>query len=105
MAGLAPARDIEGTVWYDSQGKVAWVEGPAAQKKPEPFVPHWVAYEQRRDRALRGGFRRHSRHGDAWPAWGGAWYGGTGFRSRVVCHPRPAFRCVRPYGGVRVIIR
>ena len=101
LAGLATAGEIEGTVWYDAKGKVAWVEGPAAKKKSPPrFIPHWVAYEQRRDRALRGNLRRHSRGCGAWPTWGGYWHGGAVFRSGTACRPVAAVR-----GGVRIIVR
>lgn len=105
LAGALQAGEIDGTVWYDSKGKVAWVEGPASKERArEPFVPHWVAYEKRRDRALRGDFRRRSRGSDAYPVWGetyavAGWFSFRGVRSE-------GFRCGRPFGGrLRMIIR
>jgi hypothetical protein len=86
LAAIAQAAGIEGTVWYDSKGKVAWVEGPAANTEiRKPFVPHWVAYEQRRDRALRGGYRPYSRGYRGWPVWGYP-AGGVWLRSARTCH-------------------
>ena len=92
-----PAAEPEKTVWYDSKGKVVLVEETAA-KAPEPFVPQWVAREERRDRALKGGFRHRRSH--AWPSsWGWA-YPVYGFRYTTPC----SYRCF-PARGVRVIIR
>ncbi len=101
---------IEGTVWYDAKGEVAWVDGPAAVKKaPTPFIPQWVAREERRDEALRGDYRPRDNASYDWPAWG-YWsglrpvYRGGAFRH---CHsyPSSSFHIPRPSGGVRVIIR
>jgi hypothetical protein len=110
LAGSLPADSIEGTVWYDSKGKVAWVDGPAAEKKAaEPFVPQWIAREERRDRALRGGYRPHGRASSGWPAWG--YWSGVRPYDRSVATPLPcrafpsSFRITRPSGGLRVIIR
>jgi hypothetical protein len=96
-AAALHAAEPEKTVWYDSKGKVVFVEEPAAKAR-EPFVPQWVAREERRDRALKGGFRHHRSR--AWPSsWGWSYpvYG---------CYfsaPR-YYRC-SPATGVRVIIR
>lgn len=106
----AQAGALEGTVWYDAKGKVAWVDGPAAEKKaPAPFIPQWVAREERRDRALRGDYRPRGNTSYDWPAWG-YWSGlrpgyrsGTSFRCRS--YPSSSFHFTRPSGGVRVIIR
>jgi hypothetical protein len=101
---------IEGTVWYDSKGKVAWVDGPAAEKKAAaPFIPQWVEREERRDRALRGDHRPRSNTSYDWPAW--SYWGAVrpGYRpgSAVGCrsYPSSSFHYTRPSGGVRVIIR
>ena len=110
LAAAARASEVEGTVWYDAKGKVAWVDGPAAEKKaPAPFVPQWVAREERRDRALRGDYRPRGNASYDWPAWG-YWSGlrpvyrnGASFRCRS--YPSPSFHITRPSGGVRVIIR
>lgn len=108
----AHAGEVEGTVWYDSKGEVAWVDGPAAEKKaPAPFIPQWVAREERRDRALRGDYRPRGRDADAWPVWDSG-YGYTGaylYRggyggSYRACRSYPS-HVTRPSGGVRVIIR
>ena len=110
---------IEGTVWYDAKGKVAWVDGPAAEKKaPAPFIPQWVDREERRDRALRGDYRPRGRGADAWPVWDygyGYGYGYSGgYRIRgsyggsyrsCRSYPSSSFHYTRPSGGVRVIIR
>ncbi len=112
LLASAQAGTIEGTVWYDAKGKVAWVDGLAAAKKaPEPFIPQWVAREERRDRALRGDYRPRGRGADAWPVWGYGYYGyAGGYRpggGQISCrsYPSPAFHDTRPSGGVRVIIR
>jgi hypothetical protein len=101
---------IEGTVWYDSKGKVAWVDGPAAEKKaPAPFIPQWVAREERRDKALRGDYRPRSNASYDWPAWSywGAVRPGYGPGPAVGCRSYrfSSFHYTRPSSGVRVIIR
>jgi hypothetical protein len=115
----AQAGDVDGTVWYDAKGKVAWVDGPAAEKKaPAPFVPQWVAREERRDRALRGDYRPRGRGADTWPVWdlgygyGYGYSGGYRYRggyggSYRACrsYPSSSFHVTRPSGGVRLIIR
>lgn len=111
----AHAGEVEGTVWYDSKGKVAWVDGLAAEKKaPAPFIPQWVAREERRDRALRGDYRPRGRGADSWPVWdsgygysGGYLYRGSYGGSYHACrsYPSSSFHVTRPSGGVRVIIR
>lgn len=113
LAGVLPAGAIEGTVWYDAGGKVAWVDGPAAEEKaPVPFVPQWVAREERRDRALRGDYRPRGRGTFAWTGWGyghGCAYPVSCRRwsSHVSCrsYPSASFHHTRPSAGVRVIIR
>ncbi len=106
----APAGAIEGTVWYDSKGKVAWVDGPAAVKKaPAPFIPQWVAREERRDEALRGDYRPRGDASYDTPTWG-YWSGlrpvyRTGSFLHCRSYPSSAFHYTRPSGGVRVIIR
>jgi hypothetical protein len=101
---------VEGTVWYNAKGKVAWVDGPAAEKKaPASFIPQWVAREERRDRALRGDYRPLGRGADAWPVWGyGCSYGySRSYRFSGACrsYPSSRFSIARPSGGLRVIIR
>jgi hypothetical protein len=114
LAGSLQAGTIEGTVWYDANGEVAWVDGPAARETRPPFVPQWVAREERRDRALRGSPRPRGRWTSAWPVWGyggGGWSGcsphsrvwGATFRCRS--YPSSSFHVTRPSGGLRVIIR
>ncbi|BCX48494.1 hypothetical protein HAHE_24020 [Haloferula helveola] len=75
---LAAADEIEGTVWYDADGEVVLVEGPAAEAADEPFVPEWKKREiERRERASNP--RRRS----SWSRsrWNRGWYGypGTGY--------------------------
>ncbi len=95
------AEEEKGTVWYDSGGKVVLVEKPSAAKAaPEPWVPQWVAREERRDRALRGGYRRSGCRDGIYPAWGWGW----SFPVRY-CRPCPPPPCARPFSGIRVIIR
>lgn len=111
----AHAGEVEGTVWYDSKGEVAWVDGPAAEKKaPAPFIPQWVAREERRDRALRGDYRPRGRGADAWPVWDSGYGYSGGYRYRGgyggsyrACrsYPSSSFHVTRPSGGVRLIIR
>jgi hypothetical protein len=114
LAAAARAGALEGTVWYDAKGKVAWVDGPAAEKKERaPFMPQWVAREERRDRALRGDYRPRGRGADAWPVWGYGYgyYGHVGTYRRGGGHfscrsyPSSLFHVTRPASGVRVIIR
>jgi len=97
LTGFLQAVEIEGTVWYDSKGQIVVVDGPAAEKKaPAPWIPQWVAREARRDKALRGGYRRsRSWSHDIYPVWG--WSYAVGY-----CRPSP---CARPFRGVSVIIR
>jgi hypothetical protein len=113
LAGSLHAGTIEGTVWYDAKGEVAWVDGPAARESRPPFVPRWVAREERRDRALRGSPRPRVRWTSAWPVWGcgsgwtslrpqfRVWSAGFPCRS----YPSSSFHVTRPGGGLRVIIR
>lgn len=99
---MLPAVESGETVWYDSKGRVAMVESPAAEKKaPAPWVPQWVAREERRDKALRGGYRRsRSFWNGAYSTWD---WGYPAFYCRPLpCAPIP---CHRPFSGVRVIIR
>jgi hypothetical protein len=110
LAAASQAGAIEGTVWYDAKGKVAWVDGPAAEKKsPAPFIPQWVAREERRDKALRGDYRPRGNASYDWPAWG-YWsgvrpvYRGSHFR-HCRSYPSSSYHSTRPSGGVRVIIR
>ena len=111
LAGVLQAGGIEGTVWYDSKGEVAWVEGPASvEKAREPFVPLWVAREARRDRNLRRGYRRSDYWSGSDTVWGG-FYPVTRWRScRFTpayprCRAAPSFRHAVPFRGSRVIIR
>ena len=103
LAGFLHAEEEpQGTVWYASKGEIAMIDPPAAGRQAkEPFVPQWVTREERRGRVLRGGNRRsRSRAEDAYPVWG--W----GFPARY-CRPSPwlSRSCVRPFPGIRVIIR
>ena len=101
LTGLLQAGEIDGTVWYDSKGQIVVVDGPAAKKAPAPWLPQWVAREARRDRALRGGYRRsRSWSNDIYPVWG--WSYAVGYRRPTPCLPLP---CARPFQGASVIIR
>ena len=111
---LMAAEEIDGDVWYDAEGKVAFVEGPAAEPPVEPFVPAWE--RRARDRAQGQGdfeFRYHHRyrHRRSWygnHGWYGGWYGYPGWS---VCRPgyptpyRPGFSIHYPKWGASVIIR
>jgi hypothetical protein len=92
-----PAAAAEKTVWYDSKGNVALVEKESS-KIPEPFIPQWVAREERRDRALKGspGPRRSRGWSSTW-SWAYPTYGSA-------CYRQAYPRCHRP-AGWRVIIR
>ncbi|MCU0796847.1 MAG: hypothetical protein MUF31_13040 [Akkermansiaceae bacterium] len=105
---LLPALGIEGTVWYDSKGKVAWVDGPAADKTPETFVPEWRRREiERRERMNQPGGSRYQ--GPYSP-----WNSGYGNRWGWSIHPASflPYRSWNPYPrpcvtrpGVSIIIR
>ena len=101
--GILPAEEAGDTVWYDSKGRVAAVESPAVEKKaPAPWVPQWVAREERRDKALHGGYRRNR------SSWDGAIYSTWDWAYPAFhCRPVPwtPIPCARPFSGVRVIIR
>jgi hypothetical protein len=48
-AGSAAADEgVEGDVWYDADGEIAWIDGPAAEPLPPPFVPEWRRREYER---------------------------------------------------------
>mgnify|MGYP000300740558 CR=1 FL=1 len=66
------AEEVEGTVWYDANGEVALVEGPAAEPAPRPFVPEWRKRELEREARRRDPLRwqERDRH------WDRGWYGG-----------------------------
>lgn len=100
---LLSAEENGETVWYDSKGRVAAVESPAAAKKaPAPWLPQWVAREKRRDKALRGGYRRSRSSWDSavYSTWDWAY---PAFHCRPA--PCPPLPCPRPFSGLRVIIR
>ncbi|WP_265594710.1 hypothetical protein [Haloferula sp. BvORR071] len=113
LAGALQATEIEGTVWYNSEGKVAVVDGPATEKRaPHTWQPQWFAREARRDKALRGEFRHRSSrrtYGDGYDDYGYGWgysyapYFSTGIGYR--CAPRPCVSYASPSAGLRVIIR
>lgn len=88
---------LDGEVWYDAEGKVAYVEGPAAKPAPRRFIPEWERRE--RERAERPRTRRsvsRSHHG---------WYGYRGWSVVRPCVPRVVRPwCVRPHHGGSVII-
>jgi hypothetical protein len=79
----------EGVVWYDADGKVAYVEGPAAEPLPPRLVPEWKRREARREEGARTGdfhFRRYP-----------GWYGYRGWSVVRTCAPRPVRTwCPRP---------
>lgn len=76
---LAEERELEGEVWYDADGNVVLVEGPAAEPLEEPFVPEWRKREiARRERAyhVSPGWSRHRGWDDGWSyGYGHAGYG------------------------------
>lgn len=79
------AVEVEGTVWYDAEGKVALVEGPAAESAPVPFVPEWRKREiARQERGYTGRSGIYFR--DFWRGYGAYGY----YRSY-----RPRGWCVR----------
>ena len=98
LTGALQAAEPEPTVWFDSKGKVALVEAPAAKAR-EPFIPQWVAREERRDQALKGGTRH--RRSRAW--FSSSWGWSCPVYGFGYCTPR-YYRCF-PSVGVRVIIR
>lgn len=54
-ASVAADGEIDGDVWYDADGEVAWVDGPASEPLAPPFVPEWRRRElERRSAAGRG---------------------------------------------------
>ena len=90
---------LEGEVWYDAEGEVAYVEGPAAAPVRGRFVPGWETREKERA-ARRDDFRIDHRAPRRWygyPGWS-VW--------RAPCLP-PVWRpCVRVGGsGVSIILR
>lgn len=94
-----PASAEGTTVWYDSKGNVAVVE-KESPKAAQPFIPRWVAREERGDRALKGGSSPRRSRG-----WSGSWgwsypYPAYGFS----CH-RPVYHRCYSSAGWRVIIR
>ena len=116
LAGALQATEIEGTVWYNAEGKVAIVDGPAAEKRaPQSWQPQWVAREARRDKALRGEFRHRSSrryygsgyddygYGYGWGYSYAPYFYSTGVSYR--CAPRPCGSYASPSAGLRVIIR
>lgn len=103
-----PAEEIEGTVWYDAQGRVVLVEGPAAEPAPKPFVPGWkkaeLAREQRRKDPLR--WQRPDRfHRAAWYSAASPGYRAWGWGVRPM-RPAAGRACFRwPRRGTSVVIR
>lgn len=95
----------EGTVWYDAEGEVAYVEGPEAAKVEEPFVPEWrkreIARRERQGAYDPGSDARRFRGYGAAYRW--RVYRPAGWSVRR-CHP-PARAGFRSRGGVSVIIR
>lgn len=109
---LMAAEEIDGDVWYDADGKVAFVEGPAAESPARPFVPAWERrardqgegrFEFRYDHRQRQRRSWYGSHG-----WHGGWYGYPGWS---VCRPayptpyRPGFSIHYPRWGASIIIR
>ncbi|MCH7227301.1 hypothetical protein [Haloferula sp. A504] len=109
---LLAAEEIEGEVWYDAEGEVVFVEGPAAESSTRPFVPAWERrardqgegrFEFRYDHRYRQRRSWYGSHG-----WYGGWYGYPGWS---VCRPayptpyRPGFSIHYPKWGASVIIR
>jgi hypothetical protein len=106
---LLPAMGLEGTVWYDAAGKVAWVEGPAAEKPREAFVPEWQRREiERRERMRQPGATRYRGPYSPWdstPVYGWGWSGYPGGYGRPPMYVSPwPGPCVRR-PGVSIIIR
>lgn len=104
IPAMAAEYEIEGEVWYDANGQVAFVEGPQAGRAPERFVPAWErrererahrSHEFRTDRFRFDRFRHRRWYG--WPGWS---------VYRPVCAPayRPWHPCPTPFRGSSVII-
>jgi hypothetical protein len=101
LTGALQAGEIEGTVWYDSQGKVAVVDGPASTiKAPEPFVPHWVKEEERREIAARDSVRPPSYSRRSEETWG--WSYPVSYCRFTPCVP---VRCAPSFRGFSAVIR
>lgn len=111
-AAALQAGEIEGTKWYNHEGKLVMVDGPAAAtKKPDRWRPQWAIDDERRAEALRGKFRhRRSRYGGyddygygyGYGGWG-YFYSGAAFGVRVGGYCTPRIPCTS--SGLRVIIR
>lgn len=111
--------ELEGTPWYDSEGRLVLVEGPAAEAAPQAFVPEWRQRELERARRMHAARSRW----DDRPGYGssyGSWYGTRGWRggyhfvrpSSVFCRGAgpwrragASFHGAFRSGGLRVIIR
>ncbi|MEM1084410.1 MAG: hypothetical protein AAGI48_09815 [Verrucomicrobiota bacterium] len=111
------AAEPEGTAWYDAEGKLVLVEGPAAEPAEQPFI----AESQRRDwerRERMNGRNWRDRQGYDWPAWGTSYpvrrsyYRGYGIRGgyRSYGSRYRSYRgyhggyCGRAYGGGATLI-
>jgi len=114
VIGLAlplAAAEIEGDAWYDAQGELVRVDGPAAESAPRPFVPEWKQREWARLERQRG-FQWDGGYFGSYRDWGYRFHGGYRlygprvYRSYAPC----GYRVVRSYRapvrrGVSVIIR
>ncbi len=133
LASLAalPLRggELEGTPWYDSEGRLVLVEGPAAEAAPQVFVPEWRQRELERARRMHAarspwddrpgyGSAYGSSDGSYFGIWGTrGWRGSTLWRGGSFVRPSSVFcRGAGPWrrasfhgafrsGGLRVIIR
>lgn len=92
---------IQGEVWYDADGKVAYVEGPAATPGRERFVPAW----ERRARDRSSGRHEIRFHRSSYRGWYG-YPGWSVYRPRVSRPHHPWHPCPTPRrGGVSIILR
>jgi len=102
------------TIWYDSEGKVARVEGPDAECAEKPFVAEWRKREiERRERSIDDYSVPFKSGTDRWGygGWHARWMIGTYSSGRYGCFSprsysgfyRAAHRSVQ--AGSRVIIR
>lgn len=71
----AGGAELEGTPWYDADGRLVLVEGPAAEPAPRRFIPEWRLREIERARRMHA---TRSRWSD--DSWVGGWYGWSGRR-------------------------
>ena len=110
VSPLLMAEELDGDVWYDADGKVAYVEGPGAEGASSPFVPAWERRARERDQWKTDPFefRYHHRqyYRQNWYADYG-WFGYPGwsvYRPHFIALVRRWAPCRYPRWGSPVII-